>query len=219
MTVMWETIAQEGFQFFGKMSASLSHEIKNALAILNENAGLLDDWLMLAERGRPLDPVRLKTMAGKMMQQIHRADSLVKRLNAFAHSADTQFQMIDLATALEPIVSIVQRPAAMAEASVTLETPGKPVLAASYLFLLENLIWITINYLLAAGHKEIKLVPQLGDDGPQIRVIGQFGFPDGTDRGFPGQNGKALIEAMKVKIHLTPLSGEITITLPRGISG
>ena len=36
-------IAREGFQFFGKMSASISHEIKNALAIINENAGLLED--------------------------------------------------------------------------------------------------------------------------------------------------------------------------------
>ena len=33
-----------GLQFFGKMTASISHEIKNVMAIINESAGLLDDY-------------------------------------------------------------------------------------------------------------------------------------------------------------------------------
>jgi hypothetical protein len=32
------TPAEEGLKFFGRISTSISHELKNALAIINENA-------------------------------------------------------------------------------------------------------------------------------------------------------------------------------------
>ena len=55
-------IAETGLQFFSQISASISHELKNVLGIINENAGLLEDLTLMAERGVPLDPVRLKAM-------------------------------------------------------------------------------------------------------------------------------------------------------------
>ena len=70
------------------MSASISHEIKNALAIINESAGLLEDFSLLAEKGRPIDPERLKLLAQSVLKQVQRADGLVKKMNRFAHSAD-----------------------------------------------------------------------------------------------------------------------------------
>jgi signal transduction histidine kinase len=113
MQVQWDTFAREGFQFFGTMSASISHEIKNALAIINENAGLLEDYALLAEKGRPIDPERLKVLAGQVMKQIKRADNLVKRMNRFAHSADEPLKNIDLGETLELITAIAQRVASM----------------------------------------------------------------------------------------------------------
>ena len=38
-----ETTEYEGLRFFGKVNASISHEIRNALAVINENAGLIKD--------------------------------------------------------------------------------------------------------------------------------------------------------------------------------
>jgi hypothetical protein len=40
-------------RFFGEISASISHEIKNVLAIINENAGLLQDMVMMMKRACP----------------------------------------------------------------------------------------------------------------------------------------------------------------------
>ena len=39
-----------GLFFFGKMSASISHELKNVLAIINENAGLAEDLMPWPKR-------------------------------------------------------------------------------------------------------------------------------------------------------------------------
>ena len=48
-----QSSAKPGLQFFGKVSASIAHEIKNVLAIINENAGLLEDLTFAARKERP----------------------------------------------------------------------------------------------------------------------------------------------------------------------
>jgi signal transduction histidine kinase len=70
-----------GIQFFGKMSASISHEIKNVLAVINENAGLLEDICFMADRGKPGDIVRLKKIAGDVKDQVRRADRIVTAMS------------------------------------------------------------------------------------------------------------------------------------------
>jgi C4-dicarboxylate-specific signal transduction histidine kinase len=51
-----DPIGDAGLQFFGRMSASISHELKNALAIIKENAGLLADYVAMMGKGTPIDP-------------------------------------------------------------------------------------------------------------------------------------------------------------------
>jgi C4-dicarboxylate-specific signal transduction histidine kinase len=213
MTVQWETIAQEGFHFFGKMSASISHEIKNALAIINEKAGLLEDFTVLAGQGRPIDPERLKSLAGDIMKQIQRADGLVKRMNRFAHSSDDPFKMIDLGETLELITSIAQRLASMREARVELILPGHPVMVITNPFLFENLIWACLEFLLSENHKTIKLIPESIGEEVRIRLVGQFPFPDNPGRPFPSGKEEALLTSLKAEFGMEPQSGEIILLL------
>ena len=217
MTVHWETIAQEGFHFFGKMSASISHEIKNTLAIINEKAGLLEDFTMLAGQGRPIDPERVKSLAGEIMKQIQRADGLVKRMNRFAHSADDPLKMIDLGETLELITSIAGRLASMREAQVDLILPGHPVMVVTNPFLFENLIWSCLEFLLTDNHKTIKLIPESIGEDVQIRLVGQFAFPDNPGRPFPSGKEEALLTSLKAELRMESQSGEMIIFLPKNI--
>jgi signal transduction histidine kinase len=215
MTVQWETIAKEGFHFFGKMSASISHEIKNALSIINEKAGLLEDFTMMAEQGRPIDPERLKSLAGGIMKQIQRADGLVKRMDRFAHSTDDPLKMIDLRETLELITSIAGRLASMCEAQVDLVLPDYPVMVVTNPFLFENLIWSCLEFLLSENHKAIRIIPETMSDDIRIRLIGQFAFPDNPGRSFPSGKEGALLTALKAELGMEPQSGEMTLFLKK----
>ncbi|MGD8291766.1 MAG: sensor histidine kinase, partial [Desulfobacterales bacterium] len=88
MAVKLDVVAEMGLQFFGRISASVSHELKNVLAIVNENAGLLEDLACMANRGKPIDPSRLIKMADAVKKQVGRADEILKNMNRFAHSID-----------------------------------------------------------------------------------------------------------------------------------
>ena len=96
MRKLLDGIGETGLQFYGKITASVSHEIKNVLAIINENAGLLEDLTLMTDRGQPIDPARLKTMAAVVQKQIGRADGILNNMNRFAHSIDKTVAEVDL---------------------------------------------------------------------------------------------------------------------------
>lgn len=97
-----EIIDQYGPAYFGRMGASISHDIKNCLAIMNENAGLMADHLMMARnKGVPPDVERFSGIVQRIEKQITRADGIVKSLNTFSHSMDKPEQQANLDEAVE----------------------------------------------------------------------------------------------------------------------
>jgi hypothetical protein len=67
-------LAQAGLRFFGKMSVSATHEIKNTLAIIKESAGLLEDLSMMAKKGQPLSTSHINDISQRVARQVKRSD-------------------------------------------------------------------------------------------------------------------------------------------------
>lgn len=115
-----KSTGRDGVRFFGRVSASVSHEIKNVFAVINEGAGLIGDLVVMAERGMPLDPARLKRVSGSIQDQIKRGDAIVKNMNRFAHCADEDVSDLDLADMVGLTVQLTRRMADMKQ--IILET-------------------------------------------------------------------------------------------------
>jgi hypothetical protein len=88
MTDKKDIVAEAGLQFFSKASVSISHELKRTLAIIKESVGLMEDFLLLADHGTPLDTERFKSLAKKMKKQVRRADGCAQNMSKLAHSMD-----------------------------------------------------------------------------------------------------------------------------------
>jgi C4-dicarboxylate-specific signal transduction histidine kinase len=134
-----------GLQFFGKVSASISHEMKNVLAIINENVGLLEDLAYIAEKGQPIDPERMKKTCLNMTRQIKRGDTIMKNLNIFAHSIDEANKDIDLFRLVELVASLASRRAALRSVSLVVREPAVPVSLLGNPFLLQNFLWLCLE--------------------------------------------------------------------------
>ena len=165
-----ESIGECGLHCFGSISASISHELKNALAIINENAGLLEDLSLMAEKGRPLDPVRLKNMAANIGKQIQRADGIIRNMNRFAHSADEAVKSIDLTDTLALTVALTSRLAAMKSITLNFIPPPQPICVTTRLFYIENLIWLCLTEIFesAGAEKEITLALRPHPEGAAV---------------------------------------------------
>lgn len=136
-----ELLAMEGVRFFGAMSASISHEIKNVLAIINENAGLLDDLVRMSAKGAPLDPERLTRVAASIARQVARGDGIVKGMNRFAHSADLPREAVDLAEVAAFMPDLAARLLTMRGSMPRIDAPQTPVVVETNRFFVENLFW------------------------------------------------------------------------------
>jgi signal transduction histidine kinase len=130
-------------QVFAKISAAISHEIKNTLSIINENAGLLNDYAQMAEQtgGLPLD--RILSITEAIEKQVVRSNIIMKNLNRFAHSGDTSLAQANLKETLSLVIELSSRQAAMKEIGITLECPPD-IAVFTHLISLESLIYMTL---------------------------------------------------------------------------
>ena len=74
-------VCREDLAFFGKIGADVSHDMRNVLSIVGENAGLLDDQLALAESGKALDYEKLKKLSARITRQVTRGTQTMERFS------------------------------------------------------------------------------------------------------------------------------------------
>lgn len=215
MNLEWRIIGQAGFEFYGKMFASLSHEIKNSLAVINENAGLLQDFAHMAKGGKPLDPERLASLGGKIMEQIKRADSIVKNMNRLAHSVDEPARSIDLQEFVEYMIRITERLTGMKGVSVLPVPPAEQIRITTHPFFLENLIWRCIDFATesSGGKETIRVGAEMKDNGPVIRFSDLEGLSEASLEEFPSEQEKALLTVLNSRISIDAKGGEMHLLL------
>jgi len=173
MKVDWNVEGPGGIGFFGRVTASVSHELKNALAIVNENAGLLEDFVLMAEKGMDIDPDRLAEIAGRISGQINRADRIVGNLNSFSHSVDELFCPLDVFQSVGLTVAVVSRIVAMKGMSIILEEPGVDTEINSSPFLLEHLVSAILFRMSEAveNKAEISLRTEPAEQGVMVNMV------------------------------------------------
>jgi signal transduction histidine kinase len=112
---------QAELRYLGRMAASISHELRNNLATINEKNGLISDLIALAARGRPLDEARVGTLAGDVARRIKTATEVCDRLSRLAHSPDRAQRVVELGAQVELVTSLMQRQARVAKATIIFE--------------------------------------------------------------------------------------------------
>jgi len=219
MNAKWDMIGEQGLKFFGKMSATISHEINNALAIINENAGLLQDFTLMADKGMPIDPERLHTLGGKIIQQVRRAEMIVRNMSRFAHSVDESVKNVDIGDIVALVVALSSRVASMRDVSVEPKPAESPVTITTNPFFLENLIWLCLDFAMDAageGHT-IHIITEKMENGAQVRFMQVKNLAKAPLDRFPAEREKALLDALNADLTAELEAGELVITLPRDI--
>ena len=221
MVAKLERLTQSGLQFFGKMTSSISHEIKNVLAIVNENAGLLGDLALMADRGAAIQPQRLIDMSQTVMKQVRRADAIVKNMNRLAHSVDESPQAIELNDILEMLVALSDRFASMRAVAVRLKRNEHPVKLRTSAFFLLNLLWLCLDFAMDAANKDkiVELVAQKSEADIQVCFKGLDGLAGPPVREFPTEPEKDLCDLLGAELNINSANREIVVKLTGGIDG
>jgi signal transduction histidine kinase len=169
MTERLHTIGTNGLQFYSKVSAAISHDIKNVLAIINENAGLMDDFTLMANQGVPIDPERLKTLSAMITKQVGRANEIATHISRLAHSLDKPVDVVDLNETLRLLTTLTSRLSQMRNVTVDISALSHTVKVESSPFFLMTLLWLLLDCATTAGEvTSIAIAAENREDGARI---------------------------------------------------
>ncbi|MBW1751264.1 MAG: HAMP domain-containing histidine kinase [Deltaproteobacteria bacterium] len=211
-----DSIGEAGLKFFGMISASISHELKNTLAIINESAGFLEDLTLMAEKGAAIEPLRLQSTVKRIQKQVKRADNILQNMNLFAHSVDTPVCTLDIHELMVGLLDLTRRLADMKGIKVSLQPATGPIMITTSPFFLKNLLWHVLSFAMrVAGDSKAVVM-----DATKSDILVRISFShlhelssDKTDS-FPGERETALIRMLNAQFSVDDNAGRIMLTLP-----
>lgn len=128
-------------QFFGKITANVTHELNNVLGLVDQTTGLVDDLIAAGKVGDPEVAAKLARLAERLHSHCRRGVEWVKRLNTFAHTVDEPHRQFDLKEVVENLTALCRRVAAMhklelswADSAESVPFMGNPFLVQSAVF-------------------------------------------------------------------------------------
>lgn len=217
MTSLLNKAAVDGMQFFGRISASISHELKNALSIMNESAGLLEDLSLLAEKGRPLDLERVKNLSGMIRRQIQRTDQIIRNMNRFAHAVDDPFKQIDLNEFLALVLAVSRRLTEVKGVAVSLAPVSGNVSVTTRPFYLHHLVWRVIEYGMDSVGESRSIGLEIQQTGAGVGIV--FSGLDHlssrlSTRVFPDVPDETLLALLSARFLMNDQHNQIRLVIP-----
>ncbi len=162
----------EKLRFFGKVTASVSHEINNVFAIIGEHAGLAEDLLLTVSEERPLSPEKIGNVVRTIKKHLDRGKTIVKRLNNFSHSVDQPVASFNAGEAAENIVNLAGRLAYQKKAELLAQLPPDEVMIETDPFAFRHAIFLAVMLMLekSGSGDGLCVAIQAADGGVEARV-------------------------------------------------
>jgi len=172
-------LRESGLAFFGRITASVSHDINNVLSTIGEYSGLLQDFILVGRQKGGIPPERLQRMADGLATQVQKGAAIVKRLNRFAHTTDEAAKLVNVSEFLELIVALAQRFAGLKQ--IPLETDFTPgaISIQTNPFLLQQAVFTCIDLALSTAQPDqpVAISTAPGEPGARITIM----FSPGDD--------------------------------------
>ncbi len=206
-------INSEGLKFFGKVNASISHELKNILAIISETSGFLNDLTDLAKQGKDLKLSLLESCNDSIAEEIQRGFDTIKQMNKFAHSVDIPIKEVDLMETLK--LTITLSGFLSAAGKVNLKDTGEPIAPVlTSPFLMQNLIYQLLLFLYQSPGTEnsvsIELVPH-NAHGVRLKCLAPA--RENWDK-FPTEKIKKTADILGIKFGEIGFSAALDLWIP-----
>jgi len=176
--------------FFGRITAGITHEMKNVLAIIKESSGLMEDLMLLDRDSAFPHSDRMMRALATIKEQVQRGVDLTVHLNRFAHEPDVDIQSVDLADQVQRLIALSQRFARLRNVILKIDPPNLSIQIKTRSVHLQMLLFAGIECCLHILEKggQVCLRPLLQDGKTRIQILCQG--DDLTDAAFTESLGR-----------------------------
>jgi signal transduction histidine kinase len=172
----------------GRIVAQAAHELNNVMAIVEQNAGLLQD---LMAQGSVLAPEKLGQIADEIALQGRRGVDILRAVRTFAHSTDSDHTTFDVIETLANLCLLARRSADLKGARIVVEPADpSPRLQGSPFRFQQALYLVLESCLEAAGESDTLVILAREQDGHVLVEV------EGCRPGSPNRPQKEQIELL-----------------------
>jgi C4-dicarboxylate-specific signal transduction histidine kinase len=166
---------EEELTFFGTVTASISHDLNNAIAIIEQTAGLLEDLILDCEGDQAVNKEQLQRIVDRIGRQTQRGAAIVHRLNAFAHSVDEPEREIDLGDLTETVTALAHRMADRRRARLEFQQRDAVLRIRNNPFRVQQALYLSLKEALSLAPEGAGLVLSTGsrDTRAWIEVVSE----------------------------------------------
>ena len=164
-----------GLDFFGTIMASVAHEMKNHLSVMNEQAGLLEDWVGCVGQGMEIEPEKLTVTAHKIQHRISLTNDVIQTMSRFAHSTDNQATEVILQDLLTLFCAVSQRILDMKKIRIIQTVPPTALMIESCAFVVMDLLWHCVSVMTrsVSGETAITIKLESSEGGAQLSLFSE----------------------------------------------
>jgi signal transduction histidine kinase len=218
MTKTGEIQNNDDLAFFGKVNASISHELKNILAIISEAAGLLNDLTEMAAKGKDIELDMLRTCSRDIVEEIQRGFSTIKQMNTFSHSVDDPFKSVNLIEVLKLMIGLAGFLSFACRVRFDPPQQDLPTVLTCP-FRLQNLFYQALIFAFesAGPEAEIQVAMQPESNGRIEITFSDLGSK--SDRPFLTDRTQRIADSIGVEIRTSTDFKQIHIVVPEAVEG
>jgi C4-dicarboxylate-specific signal transduction histidine kinase len=145
-----QLVEAEKLATLGRFSVGVAHEINNPLAIINEKAGLMQDYL---ERAKDFgDKERFSALLAAIFASVQRCRSITHRILDFAGMPGEQPEAVDLNSLVRDVVALLEPETGRKGIAVRLDlSPALPPVMSDRIQIQQVLASILLNAVEAVG--------------------------------------------------------------------
>jgi signal transduction histidine kinase len=196
--------------FFGKVNASISHELKNILAIISEAAGLLQDLTGMVARGQKIELEMLNTCSQDIVEEIQRGFTTIRQMNTFSHSVDVPLKSVNLIEVLDLMINLA---GFLSFASkVRFDRPQQEASTVSTCpFRLQNLVYHTLVFAFKSVGVDGEILVAVYRETNGSARIAFSGLGTWGGQSFPSEETKNIAKSIGAEIRMADDSHTIDI--------
>jgi len=201
----------------GRMTAGMTHELKNVLAIIKECSGLLEDILRLSKGDAVPRREQIEKMASRIKAQVTRGNEHLASLNWLAHSVSDRSTAVEINELSSEIVKLMQRFARLKQVELAVERSDPDVTLHTDLPQLLVLLVTCLEYCLNRESPQGRVVLRAGGTGKEAT----FGIVTGPTAG-PGRPESSESDGGRLPpdlANLEPLLGRLRARLAFSVPG
>jgi C4-dicarboxylate-specific signal transduction histidine kinase len=173
-----KALREKELAFFGAVTASISHDLNNAIAIIEQTAGLLEDLVVGSEAGRPISNEQLQKIADRIAKQTKRGATIVRRLNAFAHTVDEDVKELELNALIQTVIALAHRLADRKQVALDAELTAEPIHIRGSAFRVQQAVFLSIQRAVAATEEGATVMLSAGDQDSSAWILVEAGGPE-----------------------------------------